>query len=58
MGGPVRDILVMPGDLVRAGQPLLDVNSPDYSAARSAYLKAKDAFALADKNYQARGRSA
>jgi cobalt-zinc-cadmium efflux system membrane fusion protein len=41
----------MPGDLVRAGQTLLDVNSPDYSAARSAYLKAKDAYALADKNY-------
>jgi cobalt-zinc-cadmium efflux system membrane fusion protein len=51
VGGPVRDILVMPGDLVRAGQTLLDVNSPDYSAARSAYLKAKDAYALADKNY-------
>jgi cobalt-zinc-cadmium efflux system membrane fusion protein len=52
VGGPVRDILVMPGDSVRAGQTLLDINSPDYSAARSAYLKAKDAFALADKNYQ------
>jgi cobalt-zinc-cadmium efflux system membrane fusion protein len=52
VGGPVRDILVMPGDSVRVGQTLLDVNSPDYSAARSAYLKAKDAYALADKNYQ------
>jgi len=52
VGGPVRDILVTPGDFVRAGQTLLDVNSPDYSAARSAYLKAKDAYALADKNYQ------
>ena len=52
VGGPVRDILVTPGDLVRVGQTLLDVNSPDYSAARSAYLKAKDAYALADKNYQ------
>jgi len=51
-GGPVRDILATPGDFVRAGQTLLDVNSPDYSAARSAYLKAKEAFALADKNYQ------
>ena len=51
-GGPVREILVMPGDTVRAGQPLLTINSPDYSQARSAYLKAKDAFALADKNYQ------
>ena len=52
VGGPVRDILVTPGDSVRAGQTLLDVNSPDYSAARSAYLKAKDAYALADKNYK------
>jgi cobalt-zinc-cadmium efflux system membrane fusion protein len=52
VGGPVRDILVTPGDSVRAGQTLLDINSPDYSAARSVYLKAKDAYALADKNYQ------
>jgi cobalt-zinc-cadmium efflux system membrane fusion protein len=52
VGGPVRDILVTPGDSVRVGQTLLDVNSPDYSAARSTYLKAKDAYALADKNYQ------
>ena len=52
VGGPVRDILVTPGDSVRVGQTLLDVNSPDYSAARSAYLKAKDAYALADKNYK------
>jgi len=51
-GGPVREILVMPGDMVRAGQPLLTVNSPDYSQARSTYLKAKDALALADKNYK------
>lgn len=51
-GGPVREILVMPGDMVRKGQPLLTINSPDYSQARSAYLKAKDALALADKNYK------
>jgi len=37
--------------VVRAGQPLLTVTSPDYSAARSAYIKARDAFALADKMY-------
>jgi len=51
-GGPVRDILVTPGDSVRVGQPLLNINSPDYSQARSAYLKARDAFQLADKNYK------
>jgi len=49
IGGPVHEILVAPGQTVQAGQPLLTVNSPDYSAARSAYLKARDAFALADK---------
>jgi cobalt-zinc-cadmium efflux system membrane fusion protein len=51
IGGPVREILVTPGENVHAGQPLLTVNSPDYSAARSAYLKAHSAFLLADKFY-------
>jgi membrane fusion protein, heavy metal efflux system len=51
IGGPVHEILVAPGQTVHAGQPLLTVNSPDYSAARSAYLKARDAFQLADKIY-------
>lgn len=51
IGGPVHEILVAPGQFVRAGQPLLTVTSPDYSAARSAYIKALDAFALADKLY-------
>jgi membrane fusion protein, heavy metal efflux system len=51
IGGPVHEILVAPGETVHAGQPLLTVNSPDYSAARSAYLKARDAFFLADKIY-------
>jgi len=50
-GGPVHEILVAPGETVHAGQPLLTVNSPDYSAARSAYLKAREAFFLADKVY-------
>lgn len=51
IGGPVHEILVAPGETVQAGQSLLTVNSPDYSAARSAYLKARDAFFLADKVY-------
>jgi cobalt-zinc-cadmium efflux system membrane fusion protein len=51
IGGPVHEILVAPGQTVLAGQPLLTVNSPDYSAARSAYLKARDGFFLADKIY-------
>ncbi len=32
-------------------QPLLTVNSPDYSVARSAYMKARDASSLADRIY-------
>jgi cobalt-zinc-cadmium efflux system membrane fusion protein len=51
IGGPVHEILVAPGETVHAGQPLLTVNSPDYSAARSAYIKARQAYALADKIY-------
>jgi cobalt-zinc-cadmium efflux system membrane fusion protein len=51
IGGPVHEILVAPGETVHAGQPLLTVNSPDYSVARSAYIKARQASALADKIY-------
>ena len=51
ISGPVHELLVTPGQTVQKGQPLLTVNSPDYSAARSAYIKARDAFFLADKFY-------
>jgi cobalt-zinc-cadmium efflux system membrane fusion protein len=51
IGGPVHELLVAPGETVRQGQSLLTVNSPDYSAARSAYIKARTAFLLADKSY-------
>ncbi len=51
IGGPVHEILVAPGQVVHVGQPLLTVTSPDYSAARSAYIKARDAYSLADKLY-------
>ena len=51
IGGPVHEILVAPGEFVKAGTPLLTVNSPDYSLARSAYIKAKDALQLADKQF-------
>lgn len=52
IGGPVDQILVTPGQHVKQGQALLTVTSPDFSVARSAYVKAKEAFTLADKNYQ------
>lgn len=51
VGGPVTRVLVMPGQHVRAGQAMLDVSSPDYSQLLDGYLKASDAFRLADKNY-------
>jgi cobalt-zinc-cadmium efflux system membrane fusion protein len=51
VGGPVQEILAEPGQNVHAGQMLLTVTSPDYSAARSAYMKARSTFELADKNY-------
>lgn len=51
VGGPVSRIVVSPGQIVRKGEPLLYVASPDYSQLRAAYLKAKDAYELADKNY-------
>ena len=51
IGGPVHEILVAPGESVQAGATLLTVNSPDYSLARSAYIKAKDALQLADKMF-------
>jgi membrane fusion protein, heavy metal efflux system len=52
VGGPVSRILVVPGDHVKAGQPMLEVSSPDYSLLLDTYLKANDSFRLADKNYE------
>lgn len=52
VGGPISSILVEPGQHVRAGQPMLYVSSPDYSTDRAAYLKARDAYVLADQNFK------
>ena len=52
ISGPVSRIVVTPGQQVRRGEPLLYVASPDYSQLLANYLKARDAFQLADKNYQ------
>ena len=51
VSGPVSRIVVSPGETVRAGQPLLYVASPDFSQLRATYLKASDAFKLADREY-------
>lgn len=51
VGGPVTRILVVPGQHVHEGEPMLEVSSPDYSQLLDAYLKAADSYRLADKNY-------
>ncbi len=51
-GGPVSRIVVSPGDHVRTGQPMLYLTSPDYSSQSATYLKARQSFDLADKNYK------
>ena len=40
MSGPVSRLLVSLGDQVKAGQPLAEVDSPDFAAAISTYRKA------------------
>ncbi|HEV2288510.1 MAG TPA: efflux RND transporter periplasmic adaptor subunit [Candidatus Acidoferrales bacterium] len=52
VGGPVSRVLVFPGQHVSAGEPLLEIASPDYSQLRAAFLKASDTFNVADKNYK------
>jgi membrane fusion protein, heavy metal efflux system len=49
VSGPVSRIVVAPGQRVSAGQPMLYVASPDYSQLRTNFLKAKDAYVLAQK---------
>jgi cobalt-zinc-cadmium efflux system membrane fusion protein len=52
VGGPVQELRAEPGQAVKAGQTLLTVRSPDYSAARSAYMKAVSASELSEKSFQ------
>jgi len=49
VSGPVSRVVVVPGQKVGKGEPMLYVASPDYSQLRTNYLKAKDAYALAQK---------
>ena len=51
ISGPVSRILIVPGENVRVGQPMLYVASPDFAQLRTNYLKAKDALALAQRSY-------
>jgi membrane fusion protein, heavy metal efflux system len=49
VSGPVSRVVVVPGQRVQKGEPMLYVASPDYSQLRTNYLKAKNAYALAQK---------
>ncbi len=49
VSGPVSRIVVVPGRRVTPAEPMLYVASPDYSQLRTNYLKARDAYALAQK---------
>lgn len=49
VSGPVSRIVVVPGQKVTQGEPMMYVASPDYSQLRTNYLKAREAYALAQK---------
>ena len=51
VSGPVSRVVVVPGQKVQKGEPMLYVASPDYSQLRTNYLKAKDGYLLAQKAY-------
>jgi len=51
VSGPISRMVVVPGQRVRRGEPMLYVSSPDFSQLRTNYLKARDASALAHKTY-------
>jgi membrane fusion protein, heavy metal efflux system len=52
VSGLVTEVMVYPGQTVRSGQPLLYVSSPDFAQLRSNYLKAHDAYTLAQTNLE------
>jgi cobalt-zinc-cadmium efflux system membrane fusion protein len=49
VSGLVSRIVVVPGKKVTRGESMMYVASPDYSQLRTNYLKAKEAYALAQK---------
>jgi cobalt-zinc-cadmium efflux system membrane fusion protein len=51
VSGPVSRIVVVPGQKVEKGQPMMFVASPDFSQLRTNFLKARDVNALAQKSY-------
>jgi cobalt-zinc-cadmium efflux system membrane fusion protein len=51
VSGPVSRIVVVTGQHVQKGEPMLYVASPDYSQLRANYMKARDAYSLAQRSY-------
>jgi membrane fusion protein, heavy metal efflux system len=51
VGGLVSRVTAVPGQQVRAGQPLLYVSSPDFSQLRANFVKAHDVVRVSEKNY-------
>jgi membrane fusion protein, heavy metal efflux system len=49
VSGPVARVVAVPGQKIAQGEPMLYVASPDFSQLRTNFLKAKDAYALAQK---------
>ena len=49
VSGPVSRVVVVPGQRVTQGEAMVYVASPDYSQLRTNYVKAKEAYALAQK---------
>jgi len=50
VSGPVTRVLVYPGQTVRPGQSMLYVSSPDFAQLRASFMKAHDAYSLAETN--------
>ncbi len=51
VGGRVMRVLVFPGQTVHQGQSMMEITSPDYAQMRDNYIKARDAYNLAEKTY-------
>lgn len=49
VSGPVSRVVAVPGQRIAKGAPMLYVASPDFSQLRTNYIKAKDAYAFAQK---------
>lgn len=52
VAGRVERVAVAPGDRVRAGDPLVEIASPEYAERRGKLLEAETRLNLAERNYQ------